>query len=371
MTPLERYQTDRLDKIFHADDAQANVVQQLNNLFNSLVEEQANKQHFFAKIQRKLGISGANFIRGLYIWGGVGRGKTHFVDTFYDCLPLAKKSRLHFHHFMQMVHLYLKDLGNVADPLQLIADDIAHKTKVLCFDEFHVADIADAMLLSGLLKALFERKVILVATSNEEPSQLYRGGLQRQRFLPAIDLIKHHMQVINIGSDVDYRLLLFKKSDVYHCPITDKTTHHLQLSFRRIATGTISVGIDIEVEGRLIKTMQHADGVVWFDFHAICGETRGYADYIHIAKIFQTVMVSDLPMMDDELNDEARRFIALIDELYDQNVKLIIAATAEPKQIYTGKRLAKPFLRTISRLEEMRTQDYLTNRRAQISLPFD
>lgn len=359
MTPVERYQADLLGKGFYADLAQENAVRQLQSLFDLLVSELPHSNNFLVKIMHMFSSNETVPINGLYIWGGVGRGKTYLMDTFYDCLPFAEKQRMHFHRFMQMLHMRLKAINNVVDPLKIIASDISVNSKVLCLDEFYVVDIADAMLLSGLLEALFERGVVLVTTSNDAPSRLYWDGLQRERFLPAIKLIERHTNVINIDSGIDYRLLFLNKSDVYYCPVDEQATHALQAMCRHIAHSTIEHGLNLHIEGRMIKTIQHTDGLVWFDFIMICGATRSYLDYIQIAKLFQTVVVSDVPVIDDTLNDEGRRFIALIDELYDRNVKLIVAAATEPAQLYIGKRLARPFLRTISRLEEMRTQDYL------------
>lgn len=295
-----------------------------------------------------------------YIFGGgVGRGKTYIIDSFYDSLPFKEKQRIHFHRFMQMVHAQLRNLNEVSDPLLTVADNIASETEVLCFDEFHVSDITDAMLLSGLLKALFERGVVLVTTSNEAPDQLYWDGLQRERFLPAIELIKEYTEVVNVDSGVDYRLRFLDKAEIYHSPLDDKAMASLGINFNHIAPNEVTEGLPIEIEGRMIQTIRHADGVVWFDFDAICDGPRGPADYIEIARLFQTVLISDIPIMDEMTNDKARRFMTLIDEFYDRNVKLIVTAAAKPSGLYCGKRLSKLFLRTISRLEEMHTHDYL------------
>lgn len=260
---------------------------------------------------------------------------------------------------MQLVHQRLRQIGDVSEPLQIVADGIASETGLLCLDEFHVHDIADAMLLGGLLKALFERRVVILMTSNDAPEHLYKDGLQRERFLPVIDLIAEYMQVLAMGAGADYRLRFLERADVYHRSLDDKAMDMLQLSFSQIACHGVTTGMPIKIQGRMITTVRCADGIIWFDFDAICGAPRGYADYIEIAKLFHTVMVAGTPVMDETMNDEARRFVALIDELYDQNVKLIMTAAAEPVKLYTGKRLTKVFLRTVSRLEEMHTHDYL------------
>ena len=344
---------------FHADIAQESAVCHTQYLFDGLLAEGNTENSFFEKIRQKFQKDKSNFIKGLYFWGGVGRGKTYIIDSFYDSLPFKEKQRIHFHRFMQMVHAQLRDLNDVEDPLQIVADNIASETEVLCFDEFHVSDITDAMLLGGLLKGLLERGVVLVTTSNEAPDQLYWDGLQRERFLPVIDLIKKYTTVVNVDSGIDYRLRFLDKAEIYHSPLDDKAMEMLGINFNHIAPNEVTEGLAIEIEGRVIQTIHHADGVVWFDFDAICDGPRGPADYIEIARLFQTVLISDIPVMDEVTNDKAKRFMTLIDEFYDRNVKVIVTAAAGPSGLYTGKRLAKPFLRTISRLEEMHTHDYL------------
>jgi len=359
MTPLERYQADLLREVFYTDPAQENAVRHTQRLFDDLLTDGNNENSFLEKIRQNFQKDKTNCIKGLYFWGGVGRGKTYIIDSFYDSLPFKEKKRIHFHRFMQMVHAQLRNLNEVSDPLLTVADNIASKTEVLCFDEFHVSDITDAMLLSGLLKALFERGVVLVTTSNEAPDQLYWDGLQRERFLPAIELIKEYTEVVNVDSGVDYRLRFLDKAEIYHSPPDDKAMALLGINFNYIAPNEVTEGLPIEIEGRMIQTIRHADGVVWFDFDAICDGPRGPADYIEIARLFQTVLISDIPVMDEMTNDKARRFMTLIDEFYDRNVKLIVTAAAKPSGLYCGKRLSKLFLRTISRLEEMHTHDYL------------
>jgi cell division protein ZapE len=359
MTPLEKYQADLSCEGFHADSAQENAVLRTQDLFDELLADGNTENSFFEKIRQKFQKDKSNFIKGLYFWGGVGRGKTYLIDSFYDSLPFKEKQRIHFHRFMQMVHAQLKKLNDVEDPLQIVADNIASKTEVLCFDEFHVSDITDAMLLGGLLKGLFERGVVLVTTSNEAPDHLYWDGLQRERFLPAIELIKKYTEVVKVDSGIDYRLRFLDKAEIYHAPLDEKAMEMLAINFNHIAPNEVTEGLPIEIEGRMIQTICHADGVVWFDFDAICDGPRGPADYIEIARLFQTVLISDIPVMDELMNDKARRFMTLIDEFYDRNVKLIVTAAENPSGLYIGKRLAKPFLRTISRLEEMHTHDYL------------
>ena len=359
MTPLERYQRDLQNEEFVADDAQKHAVEQTQRLFEALLSDTNGsrslldtvKERFFAKQQSRL--------KGLYFWGGVGRGKTCIVDAFYDCLPAGNKMRIHFHRFMRSVHHELNQLSDVQDPLQVVASRFSQKARVICFDEFHVSDITDAMLLGGLFKALFENGVILVATSNEHPDKLYWEGLQRERFLPAIDLLKECTDVINVDAGVDYRLRYLDKAEIYHSPLDAKADQMLKSNFEHIAPDLGCENLDIEIEQRQIKTVRLADGVVWFDFKEICEGPRGPTDYIEIGRQFQTVLISGVPIMNDDSNDATRRFMTLVDEFYDRSVKLIITAAAEPEALYQGKKLAKKFRRTSSRLFEMQSHDYL------------
>ena len=358
MTPLEKYQVNLLRDDFSSDPAQKDAVQYTQALYEELTEIDEEKG-LVEQIKNKLLNEKRQTIKGLYFWGGVGRGKTYIIDAFYDCLPFSDKTRIHFHRFMQRIHNELKQLKDVEDPLLIVADKITEETRVLCFDEFHVTDITDAMLLGGLIKALFERGVTLVTTSNEAPDQLYPGGLQRERFLPAIELIKQHTHVINIDSGIDYRLRFLDKAETYHYPLDQNATGMLRNNFEHIAPDEGADDLVLEIEGRMIKTVSCADGVVWFKFSEICDGPRGPADYIEISRLFQTVLIANIPTFSDENNDQAKRLMMLVDEFYDHNVKLIVTAAALPEALYNGKRLEKPFQRTISRLQEMQTHDYL------------
>ncbi len=358
-TPLEKYKNDLGLKGFNIDPAQEIAVMYLQKLYDEICALPQKDTRLVNRIKFYLGLIAQQQIKGLYFWGGVGRGKTYLVDCFYDCLPFEKKTRIHFHRFMQNVHKELKSLGNIESPLKIVADHLAEKTQVLCFDEFHVADIADAMLLAGLLEALFERGVVLVTTSNQHPDQLYQGGLQRERFLPAIDLLKKNTDVVNVDSGVDYRLQFLDQAEIYHSPLGDNASAILEDDFIHVCPDAGTEGGTLEIEGRPIKTIRCGDGVVWFDFLALCDGPRGAADYIEIARQYQTVFLANIPVMDDYANDKAKRFITLVDEFYDRNVKLIITAAAAPNALYLGSRLQDSFKRTISRLEEMRTHGYL------------
>ena len=360
MTPLEKYQLDCCRGDFHYDPAQARTVHYTQSLFERLLATPGNG--FWGRIHHRLRLKALTPIKGLYLWGGVGRGKTHLIDSFYTVLPITQKRRLHFYRFMRMVHQELRSLTRVANPLRRVADKIARQTRVLCLDEFHVADIADAMLLGGLLDALFSRRVVLVATSNEAPDELYRDGLQRVRFLPAIEQIKQFTDVVCLDAAMDYRLGYLDKARTYHSGDAVATKAKVAESFLHIAHATGTQPSPLEVEGRKIATLGLSDGVVWFDFDAICSGPRGVSDYIEIAESFQTVMISGVPVMDDRTLDKARRLMMLVDEFYDRNVKLIVAAAVLPELLYSGQRLARAFQRTVSRLTEMQTHDYLSKR---------
>ena len=358
-TPLDKYTSDLSHEEFTADPAQKIAVMHMQRLFEKLVEQPHESFNLLDCIKSIFSKSNQEKIKGLYFWGGVGRGKTYLVDSFYECLPFDNKMRLHFHRFMQNVHKELKTLDNVESPLKIIAERIADKTRIVCFDEFHVSDITDAMLLAGLFEALFERGVVLVTTSNQHPDQLYQGGLQRERFLPAIALIKQHTEVVNVDSGVDYRLQFLDHAEIYHSPLDETANAMLENDFKHISPDVGTQGELLEIEGRVIQTVRCGDGVAWFEFTALCDGPRGAADYIEIARQYQTVLLANIPIMDDMTNDMAKRFITMVDEFYDRNVKLIITAEAKPDSLYTGNRLAEAFKRTISRLEEMRTHDYL------------
>jgi cell division protein ZapE len=356
-TPIERYHQD-LQRGFIIDAAQKNIVQQTQQLYEQLVEavEQSQNQGWLAKlIGEKIPL-----VPGIYLWGGVGRGKTYLIDSFYDSLPFPQKMRIHFHRFMRQIHLDLKTLQNTPEPLTILAKRLAKKVRVICLDEFHVADITDAMLLSGLLKALFVQKVTLVATSNVAPDDLYQNGFQRDRFSPAIALIKQHTKVIKADSEVDYRLRALEKAEVYHYPLDDKAELKLQKSFQDIAPDNGKSNVKLEINGRYIPTRHCADGIAWFDFQELCNIPRSVADYIELSRCFNTVIISNIMAMDDyDETDNILRLINLVDEFYDRNVKLIISAEVSPEQLYTGRRHTLPFQRTASRLKEMGSHAYL------------
>lgn len=359
MTPLQRYQADLEQPDFSADPAQAKAVQLLQDLYQQLLAAPRSGRSRWWPFARA---RSPRPVTGLYFWGGVGRGKTYLMDTFYDALPFEQKLRVHFHRFMQRVHRELKVLAGQKNPLQTVAERLANETRVICFDEFFVSDITDAMILAGLFEQLFARGVTLVATSNIEPDGLYRNGLQRSRFLPAIALIKQHTRVVNVDGGTDYRLRTLEQAELYYQPLGAAADRSLSDSFARLNpdAGHLQQDAAIEIEGRMINARQVSDDVVWFDFTALCDGPRSQNDYIELAKEFQAVLVSDVPQMTAAEDDQARRFINLVDEFYDRNVKLVLSAATPLESLYNGHRLAFEFARTRSRLLEMQSRQYLS-----------
>ena len=355
MGPLDLYQTAVSKGDIQSDVAQLQAMERLQSLY-LLLTKQENEPGLMAKLFAK---PKRELIPGLYFWGGVGRGKTFLMDLFFDSLPFEQKSRMHFHRFMRHVHHALTDLQGEADPLRKIALDFADKNRVLCFDEFFVSDITDAMILAGLLEVLFENGVTLVATSNVEPVNLYENGLQRSKFLPAIALIEKNTQILNVDSGTDYRLRVLESAEIYHYPLDRQADEVLLQSFNSLSPDAGKADIVLDIEGREIKTRFCGDGVVWFDFPEICEGPRSQNDYIEIAMLYQTVLVSNLPRFTEQSENAARRFISLVDEFYDHSVKLIISAESPILDIYQGERLKFEFQRTESRLQEMQSNEYL------------
>jgi len=297
--------------------------------------------------------------KGLYLWGGVGRGKTFLMDLFFHSLDVPRKKRIHFHRMMREVHERLSAVGNIENPLDHIAGEIASETRVLCFDEFFVSDIGDAMLLGKLLDGLFSRGVTLVTTSNSPPERLYPDGLQRERFLPAIALLEQHTDVVEMDGGIDYRLKLLKQAGTYLTPADEAAQHKLQQYFAGIARDEAIEGHSLDIFGRDIRTLRCATGVAWFDFLEICDGPRSQNDYIEIARWYQTIIISDVPIFDSDSENQARRFISLVDEFYDRRVNLILSVAAGIDSLYRGSKLAFEFERTASRLVEMQSADYI------------
>jgi cell division protein ZapE len=361
MTPYERYQRDLQQAEFLHDPAQEEAVRNLQRVYDELLSEPAKPDsgllaRLAGMLRKKEPIPAA---RGLYLWGGVGRGKTYLVDAFFECLPLERKQRIHFHRFMDAVHHELKSLRDQQNPLQIVAGRFAERYRVICLDELFVSDITDAMILARLLETLLEGGVTFITTSNIPPERLYWDGLQRARFLPAIELIEQHLDVVNVDGQTDYRLQFLEKAEIYHHPLDSAGEAALQNSFDHLAPEPGTRDSTLEVEGREIAVRRMADGVAWFDFQAICDGPRGTADYIEVARCFHSVLVSNVPQLNWELENQARRFLNMVDEFYDRNVKLILSAAVPIEELYTGKKLAFEFRRTFSRLHEMQSHDYL------------
>jgi cell division protein ZapE len=303
--------------------------------------------------------------RGLYLWGAVGRGKTLLMDSFYDSLRLRRRERTHFYRFMRQVHAELRTIKNRADPLDLVAERLAARVRLICLDEFFVSDIGDAMILAGLLAALFRRGVTLVTTSNVPPQDLYKDGLQRQRFLPAIALIEAHLEVIHLDGGVDYRLRQLEQAPTYLDSKLPATAAQLKQRFESLAGGMRGGPSTLSVEGRPIAALATGPDLVWFEFKEICEGPRSQNDYIELARMFHTVFISHIPEFTHANENAARRFIMLIDEFYDRGVNIVVSAAAPPLQLYHGERLPFEFARAASRLIEMQTQQYLAGQHRQ------
>lgn len=334
------------------------MIDELERLHTELIESGQRSSGIQAFTARLFGQT-PKPIRGLYLWGSVGRGKTLLMDIFYRCLPFSDKKRLHFHRFMASIHDRLGALQDIENPLEIIASDIADQCRVICFDEFAVNDIADAMILGNLFVALFERGVVLVATSNITPDQLYRDGLQRQRFLPAIAAIETNTVVLRMGGELDYRLRVLEEATAYLSPADDTARNRLQRLIEAIEPDEAERNGTMEILGRPIGFIRRSDGVAWFSYSELCDGPRSANDYIELAREFQTIAVSEVPCFTEELENQARRFIALVDELYDRRVKLLLTAEAPLPELYQGSRLTMEFERTRSRLTEMQSRSYM------------
>ncbi len=359
---MARYRRDLGERGFRRDPAQDAAVEALDNIGARLVAR--SRGGAFDRLTLRLRRR-RRAVRGLYLWGGVGRGKTYLMDLFYDALPFEQKRRSHFHRFMQDTHEQLGALGDTRDPLPLVARRIAEQTRVLCFDEFYVSDIGDAMILGTLLSALFEQGVTLIATSNVPPRELYADGLQRQRFLPAIDLLEAHTTVMEMGAGDDYRLRILESAEIYHHPLDQAAEENLARYFSGIVPDRPRSGAMLQIAGRLIAARHSGDGIAWFDFNELCTAPRSPMDYLELARLYHTVLVSGVPVMDERRDDDMRRFIGLVDVFYDRRVKLILSAETAPERLYQGEQLAFEFRRTRSRLREMQQRAYL----AQPHLP--
>jgi cell division protein ZapE len=351
------YAREIAKRSFVADHAQLAAVRHLERLRAELTE--AASAPLGKRLLRGLTRDNGGAPKGVYLWGGVGRGKTWLMDLFYSSLALSQKRRTHFYRFMQEVHADLRRLKGMQTPLDGVADKIARKAQVICFDELFVSDIADAMILAGLFDALIKRGVALVFTSNVKPKDLYKNGLQRDRFLPTIALIEKHCEVVAVDGDVDYRLRQLTAASIYLPVGAPDTQAKLVELFDDLSDEDVETDGSITVNHRKIKVLRESENVIWFDFAALCEGPRSPPDYIAIASEYQSVVISNVPVLHDTADNAARRFISVIDEFYDRGVKVIISAAAAPNELYIGEKLKFEFQRTVSRLVEMQSEEYL------------
>lgn len=351
--PSARYAEGVAAGRWQADPAQQAVLASLDRLHQELAS--IAPQTFWQRMRGRP----PEAPRGLYLWGSVGRGKTFLMDLFCDGLPDGTATRVHFHRFMQGIHAELRSLSGKSDPLASIADRIAGTTRVLCLDEFFVLDIGDAMILGNLLKALFARGVALVTTSNTAPANLYKDGLQRDRFLPAITLLKAHCEVVEMASPTDWRLRALKQAPVYLTPPDAAAERTMLAIFHRIVGGHEREDFILTINDRPLQVRREGEGAIWFDFDALCEGPRGVADYIELARSYHTLLISGVPEFTPQTEDAAKRFVELVDELYDHGVKLVLSAAVPIVELYDGRRHRAMFARTESRLIEMQSEEYL------------
>ncbi|EMM0836534.1 AFG1 family ATPase [Enterobacter ludwigii] len=365
LSPVSRYQLALNEGTHQPDDVQREAVNRLDTIYQELTAKPAEGEQsggLKAALGRLLGKKEPQThapVRGLYMWGGVGRGKTWLMDLFYLSLPGTRKQRLHFHRFMLRVHEELTALQGKSDPLEIVADRFKAETDVLCFDEFFVSDITDAMLLGGLMKALFARGITLVATSNIPPDELYRNGLQRARFLPAIDAIKQHCDIMNVDAGVDYRLRTLTQAHLWLSPLNDETTQQMDKLWLALAGAKRAHAPELEINHRPLQTLGVENQTLAVSFATLCVDARSQHDYIALSRLFHTVMLHNVPVMTPLMESEARRFIALVDEFYERHVKLVVSAEVPLYEVYKGERLKFEFQRCLSRLQEMQSEEYL------------
>ncbi len=356
----ELYQQTLAERGFKADEAQLRAIEALQRCQDEWAAYKSRRGNAVTKLLVRPPIP-----RGVYMYGGVGRGKSFLMDCFFQAVPLTRKTRLHFHEFMREVHRELQELKGIADPLEELGKRIARRFRLICFDEFHVADVTDAMILHRLLDALFRNRVSIVTTSNFHPDGLYPNGLHRDRILPAIELLKTNLEVINVDAGTDYRRRTLEDMNLYLTPLNDDNEAALTRAFESLAEAQ-DEDRKLMIEHRALWARRRAGGVVWFDFQTLCGGPRSQNDYLELASQFHTVILSDVPEMPVRLASEARRFTWLVDVLYDRRVKLIISAAVPAEALYTEGPLAHEFPRTVSRLQEMRSAEYLALARREV-----
>jgi cell division protein ZapE len=360
MNVTEYYEQELQTRGYQSDAAQLMAVERLQRCFDEWVAYKARRSNAFKKL-----IVHPELPRGVYMWGGVGRGKSFLMDSFFAIVPVQRKTRLHFHEFMREVHRELEELKGQADPLDELARRIAKRYRLICFDEFHISDIADAMILYRLLDRLFGAGVQFVMTSNYDPDLLYPDGLHRDRLLPAIELIKSKLDVINVDAGTDYRKRTLSQVTAYHTPLGADADKALRADFSKLAAVPDESPI-LRIEKRELKALRKADGVVWFDFATLCGGPRSQNDYLELASRFHSVILSDVPRMSPRNASEARRFTWLIDVFYDHKVKLLMSAAVPADQLYVEGPMANEFTRTVSRITEMQSKEYLESERRMV-----
>jgi cell division protein ZapE len=346
------YEAALAERGYAGDPAQARAIAALERCESEWIAYKARRGNAVTKLLVRPPIP-----RGVYMWGGVGRGKSFLMGCFFQSVPLARKTRLHFHEFMREVHRELQDLKGTVNPLDELGRRIARRFRLICFDEFHVADVTDAMILHRLLEAMFANRVSIVTTSNFPPDGLYPNGLHRDRILPAIELLKRQLEVIHVDAGTDYRQHTLQQVRMYHCPLGESAEAEMRQAFERLAEARDEPAT-LQIEHREIRAIRRAGGVVWFDFRTLCGGPRSQNDYLELASRFHTVLVSNVPQMSPRLASEARRFTWLVDVLYDRRVKLILSAAVPPERLYTEGPLAHEFPRTVSRLAEMQSAEF-------------
>jgi cell division protein ZapE len=351
------YQQSLAKRGFVSDAAQWRAVERLQRLYDEWISYKARRNTAWKRMLVKPPLP-----KGVYLWGGVGRGKSFLMDSFYRCVPLVRKRRVHFHHFMREIHRELNEVKSTEDPIAEVASRVAKRYRLICFDEFHVSDIADAMILGRFLERVMEKGVVFCMTSNYSPDLLYPNGLQRERFLPTIELIKHRMDVLEVDAGNDYRQRALEQVRVYHTPLDVASESALEAIFASLKDVEEETH-PLDVEGREIPYRKRAGGLVWFDFQVLCGGARSYTDYVDLTRRFHTVILSGIPRMSPANADSARRFTWLVDIFYDERVKLICSAEAAPEELYSagaaGETASVEFARTVSRLTEMQSMDYL------------
>ncbi len=357
MSVKQAYEAELVARGYQSDPAQLRAVEALDRCASEWAAYKSQRSNAFKKL-----INRPEIPRGVYMYGGVGRGKSFLMDCFFNAVPLRRKTRLHFHEFMREVHRELTELQGTVNPLEELGRRIAKRYKLICFDEFHVADITDAMILHRLLVALFDNDVGFVTTSNFRPNDLYPGGLHRDRILPAIELLNQRLEVVNVDNGTDYRRRTLEQVKLYLTPNGAAADKEMRHAFERLAESADENPV-LHIEAREIHARRKAGGVVWFDFKTLCGGPRSQNDYLEIASQFHTVLLSDVPHMPVRMASEARRFTWLIDVFYDRRVKLIMSAEVAPEALYTEGPLAHEFPRTVSRLNEMQSTEFLAQER--------